>query len=259
MANYYYLGALLPELDLNHPPDISFEELQNLFAMNLTNRDLAKVQKIRRYIDLQNIGHLWQSEPLDPYGEFDKNALEDILLTGDGMPSYVKDYLDSTTDMKDTLQRTYGLLKQFFQHEIQNSHGFVKKYLEFEQNIRFVLAGIRAKALGRDLLKEFQNQDPEDELIAQILAQKDAKTFEPPDGFEEIKQIMDEHSSNPFEINKAIAEFRMKKIDEMLGDDQFSIDRIIGYFIKLIIVEKWQALDKKQGKEIVEKILKELS
>lgn len=259
MANYYFLGALLPELTLDHPPEINFEELQNLFAMNLTESDMAKVRTIRRYIDFQNIGHLWQGEALDPYGEFDKLELEDILLTGIGMPSYVIDYLESTSDMKDPLQRTYGLLKQFFEHGIDHSQGFVRRYLKFEQNLRFVLAGIRAKKLGRDLLKEFQYQDPEDQLIAQIIAQKDVKSFEPPEGFEEIKEMMDQHEHDPIQIHKAIAEFRMKKIDEMLGFDQFSIDCIIAYFVKLIIVEKWQALDKKQGSAIVENILKELS
>jgi hypothetical protein len=45
----------------------------------------------------------------------------------------------------------------------------------------------------------------------------------------------------------------------MVGIDFFSINRLLGYMVQLIIVEKGLELDKKQGMEIVDTIVKDAS
>ena len=54
-------------------------------------------------------------------------------------------------------------------------------------------------------------------------------------------------------------EYRFKKIQDLLGTELFTIDRILGYMIQLIMIEKWNQLDKQKGKAIIDTMLKEAS
>jgi hypothetical protein len=106
---------------------------------------------------------------------------------------------------------------------------------------------------------ELQFEDPDDEIVAQILAQKDAKTYEPPERYSDLKALFEEHYDAPMELYQGLCEYRFEKIVQMYGIDVFSIDRILAYLARLIIVEKWLDLDKKKGIQVVDAIVKEAS
>ncbi len=258
MANYYYLGTLLPELHFDKKPELGFEELEELLAANLTGKDQEKVNVFRRFSDIQNINYYWKGEPLDPYGHFDKNKLEEALLTGIGLPKYVFEYIEETQHIKDPEKRIYGLMTLFFDQEINQTSGFLKQYLLFEKKLRLILAVLRAKKLNWDLAKDFKHQNLDDEFIEELYSQRDAKTLEIPEGFEEIVEQFNQHYENPAALYKDLTKFRFDFIEEAVGSQQFSIDRILGYYIQLIFIERWQSLDRQHGLTIVDTILKEL-
>ena len=131
-------------------------------------------------------------------------------------------------------------------------------YLNFERELRLVMAAFRAKKLRYDLSVELQYEDPEEELIAQLLAQRDAKTFEPPEKYQEIKTIFEKEGDHPLALQKAIDQYRFEKIENLIDmADIFSIERILAYLLQFIIIEKWFELDKDKGIDIVDTILKE--
>ena len=121
------------------------------------------------------------------------------------------------------------------------------------------MAAYRARRLGRDLSVEFQYEDPEDDIVAQLLAQKDAKEFEPPQGFEDLKRLMDQKYSSPLELQKGVMQFVFDWIDEELTFDFFSINHILGYMIQFILVERTVKQDKEKGIKILDNIVKEIS
>lgn len=255
--NYYFLAASLPELAIGYPADITFGELDFKLKTFLSPEDYHKTVVLRRYLDLENIRAFWAKEPLDPRGNYDVNELEDALLTHFGLPEYVYAYLDQYEHKEERLRHFSALMGAYFNHEIAQADGFLKEFLIFEREMRLVFTGFRAKKQGRDLAKELQYEDPNDDIIAQILAQKDAKTYEPPTSFGELKFLFEEYGSLPLELHKALYEYRFQKFEEMYGVDIFSIDRILVYLAQLIMVEKWMELDKKQGLEVIETIVKE--
>ena len=106
------------------------------------------------------------------------------------------------------------------------------------------------------MVNELQFEEPDDDLVAQLLAQKDSATFEPPVGYEELKGIFDEHGESPMELHKALCEYRFDKVGSFFGVDVFSLDRIIAYLSQLIIVEKWMELDRKSGLDRVDQLVK---
>jgi hypothetical protein len=119
-----------------------------------------------------------------------------------------------------------------------------------------VLLAIRSKRANRDLVKELQFEDPTDSFVLHILAQKDAEQYEPPFEYKEIKELMLAAGSDPWEQNKAITAYRFQKVEEMVEAEAFSIDTMLSYLVRLMLVEYWHELDKDKGQIILSTIKK---
>lgn len=257
--NYYFLANALPELQIGVPPDLDFRSFIVLAKNNLWDVDYEEIRILREYYDIQNIRSFWREEEISDRGNYDENALEEALLTQEGFPPFVYDFLDRYDDVEERLYNFPALVAGYFQYYLPRTSGFLHDYLTFEREWRLVFTGFRAKKLGRDLMKEMQFEDPNDDLVAQIIAQKDAKNYEPPDRYADLKVLFEEHGDAPMELHQALCDYRFQKIDSLLGVDIFTINRIVGYMAQLIIVEKWLELDRKKGEQIVESIVKEAS
>lgn len=259
MANYYFLGALLPELHLNEEPEIGFGELDQLFKDNLSPKDYDKTKIIRNLFDIFNLRAYWKGESIDRKGNITAGDLEEALATRSQLPPFVFDFMDRYESKEQRLEHYQELLSIFFRNAIKNATGFFKFYLSLERELRLVFAAFRTKKLGKDIYKELQYEDPEEDFIAQILAQKDSPDYEPPEKYEDVKALFEQYYDNPIELERALLEYRFNKIEEVVGIERFSIDRILAYMIELIMVERWQSMDRQKGLEIIENMLKEPS
>lgn len=259
MSNYYFLGTILPELRIGEPLEITFKEFNQLLYDNLSASDYAKSETLRNFYGLYNLLAHWKGITLDPVGNLSESDLEEALVTRSVLPPYVFEYIDKYESPQERLRHFPELLSTFFKKEISRASGAFKTYLIIERDLRLILLAFRAKKLGRDPIPELQYEDPEDEIVAQIIAQKDSHNYEPPEKYEELKPLFEKYYNEPLELQKALAEYRFQKLDELIGLDLFSLDRILAYMVKLIIAEKWQHLDKQKGLEVVDSMLREPS
>jgi hypothetical protein len=257
MTKYYFLGTLLPELRIGEVPAIGLNELKQLLRENLTTRDYKKTKIIRTLYDILNVRAYWKGESLDPIGNFTASELEQAFITHSMLPPFVFDFIANYATDEERLRHYPKLQVSFFRNAIKESTGFFQYYLNLERELRLVLVAFRAKKLGRDLYIELQYEDPEEDFIAQILAQKDALTYEPPEKYQEIKNLFERYCDRPIDLHKALLEYRFNKIEERLGYEPFSMDRVLAYIIELIMVETWQKMDKQKGLQMIDNILKE--
>lgn len=256
MTHYFFVAASLPSLYLGNPPEMGFHDFEILLKDNLLAKDYEQIEILRRYYDLLNIRAFWKGEEFDPYGNLNETELETRVIDQENLPHYVLDFLKRYKTKEEEIKHFPLLLADFFKKEVSKADPFVRHYLDFERKLRLIMVGFRAKLLGRNLASELQYEDPEEELIAQILAQKDAPAFEPPEGFEDLKALFEQHAQFPLKLYQALAEYRFKKIGAMVGVDVFAFRYVLGYLARLIIAEKWMELDKKKGLEIVDNIIK---
>lgn len=258
--NYYFVATSLPDLKVGEKPDITLEELGKLLIDNLSKGDYEQVKALRRFYDILNIRAFLLKEPLDPYGNLNAYDLEEALISRDGIPAYLAQYLNKYESTEERLRHFSELVAVFAREETEDATGFLKEYLAFERDLNLVLVGLRAKQLNRDIAVELQYEDPEEDLIAQILSQKDAKVYEPPEKFNDLTILFKEYYKSPLEFYKALCEYRFWKIDDMVPfDDTFSINRILAYLAQFVIVKKWLELDKQKGSQIVDNLIKESS
>lgn len=257
MTEYYFLATALPSIQIGAPPEITFSEFDTLIRENLTKEDRYQFYLLRGYYDLMNIRAFWKKKPFESFGTLDEKELEEALLEGAKLPGFVDRFLDQYKDTKERLSHFPQLVNEYFVEAATEAKGFAKEYLDFERELRLVLVALRAKQVKRDLLKELQFEDPYDELVAHILAQKDAPEYEPPHKYQAVKQIFQDYKEEPLELHKALVRYRYEKVQNMVGVQMFSLDRILAYMIRLIMVIKWLTLDAEKGIHMVDQMIKE--
>lgn len=258
MTKYYFVGTALPSLSFDTPLEMSFDELNSLLLDNLTVEDYEKTLIIRRLFDILNLRALWLKQDFDARGELTPSEMEEALISGMGLPSYVYEFMDRYPKQEDRIHHFSFLLANFFRHAESLKDPFLRRYLNFERELRLLLTAFRAKKLGRDLSVELQYEDPEEDFIAQLLAQQDARTYEPPEKYQDLKVLFDRSSDNPMLLQRALDEYRFEKVEDFVDmADGFSINRILAYLIQFMLIEKWFELDKEKGNQIVNKIAEE--
>ena len=90
-----------------------------------------------------------------------------------------------------------------------------------------------------------------------MLAQRDAKEFEPPEKYADLKVLFEKYGDDPLALERALDQYRFDFIESRVGMmDMFSINRIIAYMLELVIVEKWAEMDQKKGIEIINQVVK---
>ena len=252
MANYYFLAASFPPLVLGEKPDLTFNELIARIEVNIKGKDLEKTKIFRRWIDLNNIRALYLEDAIDPRGNLNEKQLDQALLMQEDLPTYVFDFLDQFETVQQKIRFFPGLLAAYFREEQEKQDGFLKRYLEFEASWRLVLMAIKAKELGRDVTQELQFEDLRDPLVLDILAQKDAPSYEPPPEFISLKERYLACGPDPWHQFKEITSWRFEQIEDLVEEPLFSIDWILSYMARLVIVEEWDELDPEKGKIILE-------
>jgi len=252
MGNAYFLAASLPPLELKEKPGITFEEFKNRLELNLSPKDLELASVLRRLVDLYNIRSLFLEEAIDPRGNFDEKELDEALLTRDLLPEYVFDFLDRYETVADKVKYFFGLLTLFFQEEMAKHTGFVRWYLRFEREWRLVLMALRSKRSKRDLIAQLQFEDFSDSLVADILAQKDREDYTPPPEYAELKEFFVETGNDPWQQNLSLVEYRFRSIEEGVKAPLFSVEWVLSYLARLMLLEDWHELNKEKGRMILD-------
>lgn len=257
VSRYYFLASLLPALKLGSEPEIPFWEFTELCEQNLTPRDLDKTIVMRHYVDIRNLRAYWLEKDLDLHGNYNIRELEEHLLLEEGFPEYVFEFMRKHPRLEDRLKNFPELLATFFAVEIEKADHFLKEFLIFEREWRLITLAIRAKAFKKDIAQELQYEDSFDDLVALLLAQKDADDFQPPEEYESLKSLYYENKDEPMKLHWELENYRLEYIKNMEKRGTFSIDHILGYLAQIVIVENWLKLNHDHGMNVVENIMKE--
>src|SRR3990167_43862 len=163
---YYFVVPSLPTLKIGIKPEMSFNEFRSFLSINLTSSDNDKLKELVMPIDISNIRALWKSLPLDGRGNLSPKELEEAILVKEGLPDFVLEYLDRYDSASDRLRYFASLYASMYRElEEKGSSEFLLKYYSMERQIRIWMTGIRAKKFNRDLIREFQFEDPTDPSI----------------------------------------------------------------------------------------------
>ncbi len=257
MNRYPFIIASLPVVQIGTKPEVSFKDMEDLLALNLMSFDRKKVAALLQLIDIDNIKAFWLGLPLHPAGSMNAKELEEALLVKDFLPSFVIDYLERYETTEQRLDHFPSLYVSLYQEMVSYSDGFIRSYYIMEREIRLVLAALRAKQMGWDLTEQLQFEDMDDPFVMQILVQKDAEDYTAPQEYESLKDLFMENRLDPMKLYRSLLQYRFQRIVDL--EEQylsFSIDRILGFLARLMMVEMWSQLDEQKGLSLVDDLSK---
>lgn len=251
----YYLICSLPPLDFDHPPPLSVDSYLTVASDLMSEKELKSIEVLLRYIDIENLYAVWTKNPWNAQGQWSEKELKTRSLLQEKMPGYVSAYLQRYHDLDKKIRHFGELVSLYFRKELKEAHGFLKQYLEFEWRLRIAMAFLRAQLLERDLKEELQFYDFQDPFMDQIMGQKEEKEALASYGFEEVAVFYETSHLNPVELDEKLDRFRFHQIENMVEEEHFSFDKALAYLVCLIILQRRNQRNLKQGKQIVEEII----
>lgn len=259
MKEYFFLASYLPQLEIGHVPQLGFEELKDLVLINVLPEDQRCLRQLLRQVDLENLQAIWTGAPIDPRGNLNNEELQQALAQfswseEEPFEESLSEYLLKYTDNHERAKHFTWLLSSFYKEKRENHKGFLQKYYNFQYEWQWVLAAFRAKKEGREITRELQFEESSDPLISQILAQKDATSFEPPYEYTDLKPIFEAFADEPMELHKALVSYQFDHMITLFIGELFTIERILNYAARLLLVERWNALDAQKGMEVLDAI-----
>lgn len=279
MTEYYCLVAGLVDYGFDADrKSLNYTALMEEIMNTVTKKDRAKIELLMGYYDIQNIINVAAGKT-DRYTSLGSVSLEDVkrvssyltkaeAISEDDdkmeLPQFIEIALKAILSREwaeengvDTEQSLEQLLyKLYYEYIAKRDKGFVREWSETERNIRNITAAFKAKTLG---------VSPEKYLIGGGVVVENLTTNSAADfGLKAEIPYIDELISilsgdNILKKERDIDMMKLSIIESMNTFNYFNINVILGYFLKVAMIERWLALDPKVGHDIFERIVKNLS
>ena len=247
---YYFLASYLPEIlrdDIKirvslgdlleerfHIPEPDWKEIE----LVLLGRDVLVLEKLLSGKTV-SISH----------SLFSVEFWQDQIKSPKEGPEFVLDFLRSTDLRSVGFKEIDRLYAGYFLHALgTTANEFVRDYFIFQQNLRNVVAALRARQKGLD---------PSEYLIGEgevvnILSSSTAEDFGLSLEFPWIESLI--KAETPHERQAMVEQIQWDYLDEHAGPDPFDFRVILAYALKLEILERQLALSEDKGMEIVRRL-----
>jgi hypothetical protein len=247
---YYFLASYLPEIlrdDIKirvslgdlleerfHIPEPDWKEIE----LVLLGRDVLVLEKLLSGKTV-SISH----------SLFSVEFWQDQIKSPKEGPEFVLDFLRSTDLRSVGFKEIDRLYAGYFLHALgTTANEFVRDYFIFQQNLRNVVAALRARQKGLDS-SEYLIGEGE---VVNILSSSTAEDFGLSLEFPWIESLI--KAETPHERQAMVEQIQWDYLDEHAGPDPFDFRVIFAYLLKLEILERQLALSEDKGMEIVRRL-----
>lgn len=272
MRNFYYFVTGLKELpiiDENINFDYSVKDfIKNIseevplkhrkpiqdYLLRYDNENLVKILDGATKLET-NLG-IYTYDELIEYIKLYKEGAEYSIefLTPKYWSTFISGYISDKREFKNILPID-ELTLYYFKYLQTSNNSFLKDYSDYDFNLRNLAASINSKKFNIDKensvikINEFAERLIKESSFDTVVKEEfgilsDELNFIEKLGFLEMELKLDLK--------------RIERIDELLVYEYFSIDKLLGYLIKLSIVERWSSIDAVKGKEVFKTITDKL-
>ena len=147
-----------------------------------------------------------------------------------------------------------ALGEDFYAQALRSRNRFIRKYFQFDLNLRNAKVRSLNARLGRDAEQDIltgENPEAEDADI-------EGFRFRPGEFDEAAATEAALSEDSILGREKAIDDLYWKKVEEITVFDYFDIEAVLGFVAKLHIADRWLALDPEEGRERFRRLLKEV-
>lgn len=265
MAQYYFLSSFLSARRFDDPLIYSFETMNDCLSWNLSKKDWDHYVILKRFFDLENFAFFWALKPIDQhFGEVTPENVEQLLYLQQWSDSrefedFFKDYLSLYKTNEERLENYSSLVRHFLSFYQQSSSHFLSMYFTFKQQLRVVLAGLRARVMKTDISYVLRDENATDDVVLHVLMQKDAPQYELPPVFSDLKAILADYGRLPVSLYKSLFFYEFHKIEEMTRSSYFDSNVVLGRATAYLLAIRYHSIDANKGKQIINHMEKEIT
>ena len=268
-TEYYYLVAGLRDWTLDSDTKgFDVREIIDEIVGELTKSDREAVRMLYAYYDCENIiARRAKRERHNQLGNLSAEEIAEVLeernysLLTPAVAKCVKLYVEADDEERDeevTLDASFerAIFEAYYSDLAESKVSFLKEWGAFDRNLRNIAAAIAAREAGR-VVADVTVGDGE---IVEQLKRSTAADFglrgELPYVDSVISAVSDE--KNIVEKERKIDAIRWAEAEAMTSFDFFTINFILSYLVKVNIVARWTLLSPEVGREMLNRLIKEL-
>lgn len=269
MANYYYMMAGLPDIELaDTQPGISFQELREQCEEQLSSGD-AKLVGSYLYLrqDCVNLVRLLKNPDaeIDLFGNYSLEQLRDLITSATELnfnvhryPAFMSIFAREYKYNKDTAGYfpEDEILYQFYNYAIKTCpNKFIREWNQLNLDITNILTAMLARKQGWNVADYIKGEGEVQEMIRE----NKTKDFDLTHEFDYVKSLMNiVDEEDPVKKEKMIDAFKWVWLDEKTFFNPFSLEAVYAYICKLEMQYRWAKLDPETGKETFKQIIDNL-
>ncbi len=258
--SYYYLIAGLPDLVLDQrklpfPVAAFCDELKT----HLHPEDYALSDYLLRAADNENLLNFLMKtdKPRNELGRIPEDTLQEALRDPSVLPGYMQP-LVRAFEAKEPLWPGMSWENQlawlYYDHAIEAPNEFLRQWFAYDRDLRNILAAISARrnqlSMEGQLIGEYH--------LTTALRNSHARDFGLGPAYAYVERLIQWENNNWLERELAIDAMRWNFIEELNAFHYFDIEVVLGYLIKLMLLERWVHLDQSDGHETFQRLLQQL-
>lgn len=260
-TNYYYLVAGFPDIVLDQKKiPFSIAELKQELKYHLHPDDYRLVEYLFLEYDNINFLNLLQKKEAEfiPLGNYDESFFIDEIKEPEKMPDYMKKFLEAWQEenpVHPKLSPENQLTWLYYDFMISQKNEFLKEWFTSLRDLKNIFAVYNSRKFGINI----ENQMIGDYELTEAAKRTAAKDFGMANELPYIDQIIGIHE-NPDIVEQELS-FDLLKwnyLDKLNTFNYFTIEQILAFVIKFIMVERWTKLDAEPSKEFFKKMLNDL-
>lgn len=258
-SEYHYLIAGLPELAMaDKKLPVGVVELRERLLNELHPDDRPLVKLCFLQYDIPNITNTVYTEkkPFDHrgiYSPFEIEAMADKKLLEEGISHSDFPFIDKLLADALTTDSAIGkeefaakLISGYIQTLENHTNPFISQYGSFERNLRNVFAALNGRKFQLPYEKQLVGGGEGVEALAKSHARVFGLSFDIPQ-IEAWVHLFE--NNNLLEREWKLDLLRWQFIDDTVLFNYFTIERVLAFLLKLMIVDRWLSLDEQKGGE----------
>ncbi len=259
--NYYYLVAGLPDLvqDAKKQPMV-LSDFMEILVEQLTKSDLKLCRTLFLPYDNQNLLNLITKSGKEflPLANYTADELELNIREPQTLEPYMLRFIEaykSETPLYPDLSWEDNLAALYYQHMQEASNKFLRQWAAFDFNIRNVRAAINVRNHKLNPAAHILGDD----TMAQALKKSTLRDFGLAGDYPFVEKLLSlVDSVNVIQQEQEIDRLRWNYLDELNIYNYFSIEVVLAFIIKTMIIERWIVLDPDFGSQMFDRMMKDL-
>lgn len=189
----------------------------------------------------------------------EKMLEEEVQEPGPELPAYLREFITDFKEerLKYELTPENVLSWMYYEYMMRSENSLVRAYAEFSMNLKNLVTALNSRKYGLEVAKEVIG----DNEFATALRNSNAKDFGLSMDYPYVEKVISlMENDHLVERERGLDLLIWNFLDEAVIFEYFSIEKVISYMLKLMIVERWSKMNSESGRkvfmELVEKFRK---